>query len=410
MLLLVNSIIGAGIFGLPQKLFALTGVYSLAAFVVCALMVLLFVLCFAEVSSRFDATGGPYLYVRTAFGPTAAFVTGWLLLWSRIFNYATLINLLVTYAVSFFAGAEAPLWRAAIITVITLALAWVNYSGIKNTTWVSSTLTIAKLLPLLLFIIGGLFFLDAKAFQPQGVPTFSRFSEAVLLLVFAFGGFESVLVTGGEIQAPRKALPQALMWATAVVAFVYIGVQIVCIGTLPQLGTAQKPVADAAALMVGPTGALLISLGVLISITGTLNVLLLSGSRLPYAFAEQGQLPAVFTRLHPVHRTPGVSLAVVTVLTIIVSIGWSFITALTIGAIIRVLVYAAVCATLIRLRQQQHNHTPFFKLRYGVLFAVVGLLLAVWMLGAATTKELRDVSICVALGLLLYILVGKKNA
>lgn len=203
-LMIINSIIGAGIFGLPSKVFRLTGVYSIAAFVICAAVVLVFILCFAEVSSRFDKTGGPYIYTLSAFGKFPAFLIGWLLLLSRIFNYATLINLLVTY-LSFFAASLGGTYASAgIILLVTSFLTYINHIGVRNITRVSNVLTVAKLAPLALFIIAGFFFLDTGLFAIKQTPSLPDFSNAVLLLVFAFGGFESVLVNSGEIITLRK--------------------------------------------------------------------------------------------------------------------------------------------------------------------------------------------------------------
>ncbi|MGV3658318.1 MAG: APC family permease, partial [Chitinophagaceae bacterium] len=212
-LLIINSIIGAGIFGLPSKIFALSGVYSLLAFAACAVVVAIFILVFAEVSSRYEGTGGPYLYMMDAFGPFPAFLMGWLLLLSRLFNYATLINLLVVY-LSFFSPLFLdPLVRAACIIFITLLLSGINFIGIKNTTRLSNVLTVAKLVPLALFIIVGLFFLQPQNFSSAAPPSTAGFSASVLLLIFAFGGFESVLVNSGEIKTPKKNLPFALLTA-----------------------------------------------------------------------------------------------------------------------------------------------------------------------------------------------------
>src|SRR5688572_6381488 len=187
-LLFINSIIGAGIFGLPSKIFALSGVHSLLAFGACAVVVMVFILCFAEVSSRFDRTGGPYLYALNGLGKFPAFLTGWLLLLSRIFNYATLINLLVIY-LSFFSGTfNHPLVRAGCILFITASLTFVNHIGVKDSTRVNNILTIAKLLPLTAFIVIGLFNLQPELLISKTPPQFSSFSTSVLLLIFAFGG------------------------------------------------------------------------------------------------------------------------------------------------------------------------------------------------------------------------------
>ena len=221
-LLFINGVIGAGIFGLPSKVFKEVGVYSIAAFLVCAIAVFIIILCFAEVSSRFDKTGGPYLYARSSFGPLPGFITGWLLLLTRFITYAALINLLVTY-LSFFSDWFAqPYPRIAVIIHSTLLLAFVNHIGIKNTTRVNNFLTVAKLLPLLLFIIVGFFFIEPANFEIKYTPGFGSFSSTVLLLVFAFGGFESVLVNSGEVKDPGKKSSLCITGSTwSLLFFIY---------------------------------------------------------------------------------------------------------------------------------------------------------------------------------------------
>lgn len=400
-LLIINSIIGAGIFGLPSKIFALSGVYSLLAFGACAVVVAIFILVFAEVSSRYEKTGGPYVYMMDAFGPFPAFLMGWLLLLSRLFNYATLINLLVVYLSFFSQTFVNPLVRALCIIVITLLLAAINFIGIKNTTRLSNVLTVAKLAPLALFILVGLFFLQAENFNNASPPSASHFSASVLLLIFAFGGFESVLVNAGEIKAPRQNLPFALLTATAIVTLFYCGIQLVSIGTLPTLATSEKPLAEAAQTFMGPWGSWMIIIGAFISITGTLNVLMLSGSRMPFALSGEGQFPKVFAKVHPQYATPVASLFLFTVLVIAASLAWSFMGALTIAVIIRLLMYMAVCAALIKLRQQKGKET-FYKVPFGVVLALAGIAISVYLLTKTEWKELRDFMLVTGAGILIY--------
>jgi len=400
-LLIINSIIGAGIFGLPSKIFALSGVYSLLAFAACAVVVAIFILVFAEVSSRYEKTGGPYVYMMDAFGPFPAFLMGWLLLLSRLFNYATLINLMVVY-LSFFSPLFLdPLVRAACMATITLLLAAINYRGIQNTTRVSNVLTVAKLLPLALFIIVGLFFLQPQNFSNATPPTAANFSASVLLLIFAFGGFESVLVNAGEIKAPRQNLPFALLTATAIVTLFYCCIQLVSIGTLPTLATSEKPLAEAAQNFVGPWGSTFIIVGAFISITGTLNVLMLSGSRMPFALSQEGQFPKLFAKIHPQFATPVASLFLYTVLVIAASLAWSFMGALTIAVIIRLLMYMAVCAALIQLRQQKQKQT-FYKAPFGVALALTGMAISVYLLSKTEWKELRDFLMVAGAGVVFF--------
>jgi basic amino acid/polyamine antiporter, APA family len=157
-LLVINGVVGSGIFGLPSKIFKEVGVLSIAAFGVCAIAVFIIILCFAEVSSRFTKTGGPYLYALSSFGPLPAFLTGWLLLVTRFITYAALINLLVTYLSVFSTWFTQPHARVITIILLTVLLAFINHIGVKNSTRVNNFLTVAKLLPLLLFIGVGFFF------------------------------------------------------------------------------------------------------------------------------------------------------------------------------------------------------------------------------------------------------------
>lgn len=404
-LLVINGVIGSGIFGLPSKTFKEAGVYSIAAFLVCAVAVFVIILCFAEVSSRFDKTGGPYLYAFSSFGPLPGFLTGWLLLLTRFITYAALINLLVTYLSVFSDWFTLPSSRIISIILLTLLLAFINHIGVKDSTKVNNILTFAKLFPLLLFIIVGFFFLNTKNFEVTRVPGFSSFSSTVLLLVFAFGGFESVLVNSGEVKNPEKNLPFALLLAALIIAGIYMLVQIVSIGTLPALAASDKPLAEAAGLFMGKPGATIIAIGALLSVTGTLNAIMLVGSRLPFAFSEEKQFPKIFSFIHPKYKTPTLSLLLFMTVTIIISLNYSFLSAASISAITRVMIYGIVCLSLLRLRKKDPAATGFFKIKYGRLAAITGIIITLWLLSNAKLNELRDIAIAVGAGLLIYLLI-----
>jgi amino acid transporter len=404
-LLVINGVIGSGIFGLPSKAFKEIGVYSIAAFLVCAVAVFIIILCFAEVSSRFDKTGGPYLYALSSFGPLPAFLTGWLLLLTRFITYAALINLLVTYLSVFSDWFDLRSSRIITIVLLTVFLAYVNHIGVKNSTRVNNFLTIAKLLPLLLFIIVGFFFIKSENYQVDKAPGFSSFSSTVLLLVFAFGGFESVLVNSGEVKDPEKNLPFALLLAALIIAAIYMLVQIVSIGTLPSLASTEKPLADAANLFVGKQGAIIIAFGAMFSVAGTLNAIMLVGSRLPFAFSEENQFPKVFSFIHPKYKTPTWSLLLFMGITIIISLNYSFLSAASLSAITRVMIYGIVCITLIILRKKKTEQKNFFKIRYGTVIAILGVIITIWLLSSATIKELKHVGIAIGIGLLVYLLM-----
>jgi len=410
-LLIINGVIGSGIFGLPAKVFKETGVYSIAAFLVCAVAVFVIILCFAEVSSRFSKTGGPYLYALSSFGKLPAFLTGWLLLVTRFITYAALINLLVSYLSVFAAWFTLPEARIMVIVLFTLLLAYINHIGITNTTRINNFLTISKLLPLLLFIVVGSFFIEPAQYEIKHIPDFSSFSSTVLLLVFAFGGFESVLVNSGEVKNPEKNLPFALLLAAVFITTIYILIQVVSIGTLSALASSDKPLAEAAGLFMGKSGASIIAIGAIFSVAGTLNAIMLVGSRLPYAFSEEKQFPGLFSFIHPKYKTPTWSLLLFMSITIIVSLNYSFLSAASLSAITRVMIYGIVCTTLILLRKKNPDQANFYKLKHGNIIAVAGILITLWLLSSSRLRELRDVGIAIMAGLVIYIVVNrsKKN-
>ena len=398
----INGIIGAGIFGLPSKVYALIGTYSLIAFVVCALIVALIILCFAEVSSRFDETGGPYLYAREAFQPAVAFEVGWLIWLARLTAFAANCNLLINYLSYFWLSATQPLWRALIIVLMVVVLAIINLLGIRQTAIVSNAFTIGKLVPIIIFIAAGLFFLNPQAYEFGPSPTSDAFSKSVLLLVYAFTGFEMATIPAGEVRDPKRSLPRALLIAILVVAVLYILIQVVCVGTLPGLAESQKPLADAGSRFLGTAGGAIISAGAIVSITGNLNILLLSGSRLPFAMAEQKQLPAFIGSIHRRFFTPYVAILITAALMLFLTLKSSFVEALTISTIARLVTYGATCLALPVFRSRREVPAAVFRLPGGTIIAILSLALIIWLLLHSTSKEKIATALAGAVGLLIY--------
>src|SRR5918999_554244 len=394
----INGIIGAGIFGLPAKTYALIGTYSLLAFVACALVVTLIILCFAEVGSRFDETGGPYLYAREAFGPTVAFEVGWLIWLARLTAFAANCNLMVSYLAFFWPSATSTIPRALIITGVVVALTALNITGVRQAAIASDLFTIGKLIPMLIFIAIGLFFLNPNAFTLGSAPSTGAFSQSVLLLIYAFTGFEMAAIPAGETRDPRRHLPPALLIAIGVVAIVYLMIQIVCIGTLPGLANSTKPLADAGQQFLGTAGGALISAGAIISITGNLNIILLSGSRVPFAIAEQKQLPGFVGNVHRRFFTPHVSILITAAIMFILTLNSSFVAALTISAIARLVTYAATCLALPVLRQKKDVPEAVFRVRGGTVVAIACLVLIIWLLLNSTLYEAIVAAIAASVG------------
>ena len=398
----INGIIGAGIFGLPSKVYFLIGTYSIIAFVACAVIVALIILCFAEVSSRFDDTGGPYLYAREAFNPAVAFEVGWLIWLARVTAFAANCNLLINYLGYFWTSATDTFWRASVIVFVVAVLAVINLLGIRQAAIVSNVFTIGKLVPIIIFIGAGLFFLNPQAFAPGPSPNSGDFSKSVLLLVYAFTGFEMATIPAGEVREPQKNLPRALLIALLVVAVLYILIQIVCVGTLPGLAQSQKPLADAGAQFLGTAGGAIISAGAIISITGNLNILLLSGSRLPFAMAEQKQLPKFIGSIHRSFFTPYVAILLTAGLMLVLTLKSSFVAALTISTIARLITYGATCLALPVFRHRKEGPPAAFRLPGGTIIAVLSLLLIVWLLLHSELQEAKAAAIAAAVGLAIY--------
>ena len=399
----INGIIGAGIFGLPSKVFSLIGPYSLVAFVACALVVALIILCFAEVGSRFDDTGGPYLYAREAFNPAVAFEIGWLIWLARVTAFAANCNLLINYLGYFWTSATDTFWRALVIVVVVAVLFVINLLGIRQAAIVSNVFTIGKLVPIIIFIGAGLFFLNPQAFTLGPNPDTGAFSQSVLLLVYAFTGFEMATIPAGEVRDPRRNMPRALIIAILVVAVLYILIQVVCVGTLPTLGQSQKPLADAGTQFLGTAGGAIISAGAIISITGNLNILMLSGSRLPFAMAEQKQLPAFIGAVHRSFFTPYVAILLTAAMMLLLTLKSSFVAALTISTIARLVTYGATCLALPIFRRRKDGPAAAFHLPGGTIIAMLSLALIIWLLLHSTLREAKDTAKAAGAGLAIYL-------
>jgi amino acid transporter len=405
----VNGIIGAGIFGLPALVFASTGVYSLFAFAACALVVVVIILCFAEVGSRFSETGGPYLYAREAFGPLVGFEVGWLIWVARITAFAANCNLLVDYLSFFWSPASANPWRPTIIAAVVVLISLVNILGVRDAAVVTDFFTIGKLIPLVLFIAIGLFFIQPERYSLGAPPGYEAFSFSCLQLIYAFSGFEMAIIPVGEARDPRRNLPFALLTAVGVVAVVYMLIQVVCIGTLPSLATSNRPLAQSATMFFGTAGGVIISAGALVSIFGNLNGILLAGSRVPFAMSERSELPQFIGKVHPRFRTPHISILITAALMLTLTVSGTFVYALTISAIARLCTYAASCAALPVLRRKERELPALFHAPAGVALAVIALVLCAWLLSNSTARQLRDSAIAGGIGLLVYLLYKRRS-
>jgi len=400
--LVINSVVGAGIFGLPAQVYALAGLSSLGAYVVAAVAIGLVVLCFAEVGSRFGATGGPYLYARVAFGPLVGFEVGWLMWIARIAGFASLTNLFVTYLAFFIPAAGIDAGRVLVIVTLVGLLATVNVIGLRASAATTNVLTVGKLLPLLVLVLVGVFFVDAHPSAPPIVTSYASFSRATLLLVFAYMGFEGAVIPSGEMRDPHRDLPFALIAGMAIVTVLYVALQVVCIGTVPALAQAARPLSDAALQMFGRTGESLVAAAALVSIGGILNAILFATPRLVFAMAQAGELPAIFSFTHRRFRTPTAAIVVTAAVAGVVALFSTFLSALTVSTIVRLVAYIATCAALPVMRRRRDLPPPPFAVPAASLVCTAAIVLSVWLLSTSPLDEVRLATMFVLLGVGMY--------
>lgn len=408
--LVINSIIGSGIFGLPSEVANLLGPSSPLAYLLAALGMGSIVACFAEVASRYTDAGGPYLYARDAFGRFVGLQVAWLAWLVRITAAGANANLFVNYLAEFWSPAVTPLPRFLILTLLIGFLALINYRGVRAGTQVSNVFTVAKLIPLGLFIIFGLLLTRSHPmpWDATSLPTQKEWLRALLLLVFAYGGFEAALLPMGEAKHPRRDAPFALFAGLAVVATVYTLIQLVVVSTLPPTEPTSRPLAAAARQFLGPVGAAGISLGAMISVYGYLSSMMLNTPRLPFALAERGDFPRSFAAIHRRFHTPHRAIIVSALCIWIVAIGGTFAWNVSLSAIARLFTYGATCAALIVLRRKDPEQARF-HLPGGQIVALAGLGFSLTVITQMGWTEVHILGVTALLALANWMWVRKRQ-
>lgn len=399
----LNGVIGAGIFGLPAAAFAMVGVYSLAGFVVCGAAALLITLCLAEVAGRFEDTGGPYLYGRKAFGPIVGFQVGWTTWIARVASFAANVNLLPAYLGFFFPSLQAGWGRATVITVVVVVLSAVNARGVRDTARLGNALAIAKLTPLAIFIVVGFFYLQPEAFAaPAELPAFGELSATVMLLLYAFVGFEMTAIPAGEMRRPERDQATGLLVGMGIIISVYLLIQTVAIGTLPGLGESERPLSDAAAQFMGPIGGGLIAAGAIVSILGNLSFTELVAARLIFAMAERREMPRFLAATHPNFHTPHFATYATGAILLILSFSGTFIYAATVSVIARLFGYAVTCLAVPIFRRQAVGPAGGFVVPGGLLVPGVALLLVGWLFSQVDPGQAKAMAIAMLIGFVIY--------
>jgi basic amino acid/polyamine antiporter, APA family len=380
--LTVNCIIGSGVFGLPSVLAGLLGRASVLAVALAALVMGIILACFAEVASRFAHTGGPYLYAHDAFGRFMGIQVAWLVWFVRLTSCAANANLFVVYLGQFWPGVTQTSPKLAILTVLVGFLAAVNVLGVRSGAWVSNFFTGTKLASLgLVAMAGAIYLLTTHTFVVRTLisPGRNNWAHAMVLLIFAYGGFEAALISAGEAKDPRRDMPFGLFAALITCALIYGLIQWVVVGVLSDPGHSQRPLADVAQIVMGHGGSVLIAMGALFSIYGYLSGNMLATPRITFALAERGDFPSWFALVHPRFRTPYFSIFVFAVIVWLLAWFGSFAGNATLSAGSRLFYYGVICATLPVLRRRKKAPATF-HLPGGTVMAALGVLICAALL------------------------------
>jgi basic amino acid/polyamine antiporter, APA family len=399
----INGVIGSGIFILPATVAYLVGTWSPLAYLFSGLVTFLIALCFAEAASHFTTAGGPYVYAREAFGPFVGFQVGWITWLVRATSAGAVSHAFATYLGYFFPFVLEGSAQAVITSTVLLSLMLINLVGVRYGAWSVNIFTLGKLLPLGVFVGVGIFHLQAKNLIPLGWSSIDHFGKAALLLIFAFGGFENLTIPAEEAAEPQRDIPKALLATMTLVTITYVLIQIVAVGTFAGLAESKAPLASACAEFLGPMGGTLITWGALVSTTGTLSGLMLTGPRLTYALAQHGQLPALFGKVHSRFRTPVFSIVFYGAVSLGLTLSGTFIQLAGLSAIARLLQYVATCLALLRLRKMKSTNEKYFQMPLARVIPYLGVLLCFWLLFQSIFSQLFLSAGAIFLGCLLYL-------
>lgn len=404
--LVLNGLIGAGIFALPARMAETLGPASPWIFLLFGLLMLSVVWCFGQLAARFSETGGPIVYARAGFGPFTGFQTGWLYYLARATAIAANMHVLLLYAGYLYPPLNAGLGKYLAIIALMLALVAINIVGIRRAVRALDVLTALKLLPFLLLLGVGFSSLSFEDIVPATAPSLDIVSAGALLTLYAFIGFETVVVTSGETHTPQKIIPRALMVTISAIAVFYFAVQLVYWQVMGAKQSDDAPLIALSNVLLGSWGAYILTLTAVFSVAANLLANVISTSRLTYAMAEEKTLPASLARLHPRFATPHLSIIVLGVFAGILALSGSFVWLAVASVLTRLVVYGVCILSLRRIVKRQ-------TMASGIALKIVpwiALLVCVW---AAAQSEFSAWGLLlseVAIGTLIYALWQRKMA
>lgn len=406
---IANVTIGGGIFRLPAAVASSLGAAAPLAYLVCAVAFGLIVLCIAEAGSRVTLTGGPYAYVELAFGPYVGFMAGVMLWLLGTTAVAAVSGVFADNVAALIPAFASPMMRALVLVFAFAVTGGVNLRGVQYGSRLNSIATVAKLAPLLLLVVVGVFFIHGENLAITEAPSAGTLARTSILLVFAFSGIESALVPSGEVRDPSRTVPRAIFIAMIGITVLYVVLQLVAQGVLgPALANSKTPLADAAGQVMGPFGRTLLLAGVVVSTFGYLSGMTLAVPRALYAFARDGFVPAPIARIHPVWKTPYIAIIVQVAITCVLAVTSSFGPLAIISNVAALLVYfaCAVAAWELRRRNVQAGGTPF-RVPGAALVPILTCVVIIGLLTSITWPEWKVLLAVIAVATVLFFLRRK---
>ena len=409
-MLVVNGLIGAGIFGLPSGAAALAGEYSVLVYAFCALLILPIILCFAELGSYFRGTGGPIRYGTLAFGPFVGFQGGWLYYLARLISFSANTVLLTDSIAYFIAGAGTGSGRIISLAVICVGLSVINVLGSIESIRSMTLFTVIKFAVLILLPLGGFILLGAEVIPSfeSPIPPSEDLGAAALLLIYAFVGFEGAVVPAGEAKRPERDMPLGLLLGLAVVAVLYMVIQLVSQAAVPDLANSKTPLLDVSASLFGPVGAIVLMVGVAASVLANLVSSMFSATRVTYALSLEKSLPRWFGEVHSRYLTPANSVVFFGVAAFLLAAFGSFTVLAAMTVLSRLFLYGMSCAAIPKLRPQFRGEGRFI-LKGGYLIPVLGIGACLWLMLQVSSQSIWMTAIFVGIGTFLY-WVGKRQS
>jgi amino acid transporter len=405
-----NYVVGSGIFVLPAISMGMLGPSAPVAYLVCAVLMGLVVLCFAEAGSRVAASGGPYAYVEVALGPFIGFMAGALNYLTQI-AATSAVTALFAASLARLAGAEgSTLFRVLVVLVTLLLLAFVNLRGVRTGAQVLEVVTVAKLVPLVGFVVVGVFFLSTDNLVWTETPNVKSVLGAAGILIFAFAGIEGALAPSGEVREPNRTVPRAAFLALGLVTLLYVAIHLVAQGILGADLANDKvtPLATAAARFAGTAGFTIMVVAASISMLGHTSGAILATPRMLLAFGRDGFIPRVFARVHPAYRTPHVAILFHTAVLAVVALSGTFaqLAILANVAVLTLYFLCAIAAGVLRRRDVRQSGEPF-RTPGGPLVPVLTCIAIAWLLWATVTRR-EFVALAVVLGIAV-VMYGVKS-